>query len=132
MNNWGTTGFNNSMNIGYQQLPVQQKGITTVALIAGDELVDSYPVAAGNTAVLMNFNTMRFWLKTTDIYGRPLPPEGYQFTPLVNTQNQSINLGQPISEQNQNDYVRKEDFNVVAQMVSELYRELKGENNVQS
>lgn len=111
----------------YGMYPVQQKGITTVAVLSGDDAVQSYPVAAGNTAVLMDFTNMKFWLKTTDIYGRPLPPEAYQFAPIQNTQPQQ--QAQP----NQNDYVKREDFNVVVQMVSELYKELKGEpTNVQS
>lgn len=127
---WVNTGYNNVTNVGYQQFPVQQKGITTVAVISSDDLVDTYPVAAGNTAVLMNFNTMRFWLKTTDIYGRPLSPEGYQFAQLANVQNPANNANAAqLTEQNQNDYVKKEDFNVVVQMVTELYKELKGDNN---
>ena len=125
--------YNNGWtNSGYQQpsiYPVQQKGITTVAIISGGyQSAESYPVAAGNTAVLMDFNLGKFWLKTTDIYGRPLPMEEYSFFKPTGVQ-------QPVQEaspQNQNDYVKKEDFNVVAAMVSELYRELKGDgNNVQ-
>lgn len=118
---------NANFGMNYGMYPVQQKGITTVAVLSGDDAVQSYPVAAGNTAVLMDFTNMKFWLKTTDIYGRPLPPEAYQFAPIQNTQ-----PPQP-SPTNQNDYVKKEDFNVVVQMVSELYKELKGEpTNVQS
>lgn len=121
----------------YQQFPVQQKGITTVAVISGEENVASYPVAAGNTAVLMDFTNMRFWLKTTDVYGRPLPVESYQFAPVANVQtqqSQQVNnmQAQTVPIQNQNDYVKKEDFNLVAQMVTELYKELKGDmTNVQ-
>lgn len=135
---WVNTGYTNVNNVGYQQFPVQQKGITTVAVISGEENVASYPVAAGNTAVLMDFTNMKFWLKTTDVYGRPLPVEGYQFSSLSNIQNQVAPIPQQaqqiqtIPEQNQNDYVKKEDFNLVAQMVTELYKELKGDaNNVQ-
>ena len=121
---------NANFGMNYGIYPVQQKGITTVAIISGGyQSAESYPVAAGNTAVLMDFNLGKFWLKTTDIYGRPLPMEEYSFFKPTGVQ-------QPVQEalpQNQNDYVKKEDFNVVAAMVSELYRELKGDgNNVQS
>lgn len=102
----------------------QQKGISVVAVIPGEESVLTYPVAAGCTALLIDFNTMRFWLKATDIYGRPLPAEPYRFEPIVNAQT--------VPSQNQNDYVKKEDFATVAQMVYELYNELKGgDTNVQ-
>lgn len=120
---------NANFGMNYGMYPVQQKGITTVAIISGGyQSAESYPVAAGNTAVLMDFNLGKFWLKTTDIYGRPLPMEEYQFFKPAGMQ-------QPVQEsaqQNQNDYVKKEDFNAVVQMVSELYKELKGDaNNVQ-
>lgn len=120
---------NANFGMNYVMYPVQQKGITTVAIISGGyQSAESYPVAAGNTAVLMDFNLGKFWLKTTDIYGRPLPMEEYQFFKPAGMQ-------QPVQEsaqQNQNDYVKKEDFNAVVQMVSELYKELKGDaNNVQ-
>lgn len=126
------TGYNYTNN-AFQQppiYPVQQKGITTVAIISGGyQSAESYPVAAGNTAVLMDFNLGKFWLKTTDIYGRPLPMEEYQFFKPTSMQQPT----QEPAQQNQNDYVKKEDFNAVVQMVSELYKELKGDtNNVQS
>lgn len=137
-NQYGTNGWvpqgagYNYTNNAFQQppiYPVQQKGITTVAIISGGyQSAESYPVAAGNTAVLMDFNLGKFWLKTTDIYGRPLPMEEYSFFKPTNTQPPA----QEFAQQNQNDYVKKEDFNVVAAMVSELYKELKGDaNNVQ-
>lgn len=126
------TGYNYTNNTFQQPpiYPVQQKGITTVAIISGGyQSAESYPVAAGNTAVLMDFNLGKFWLKTTDIYGRPLPMEEYQFFKPTGMQQPT----QESAQQNQNDYVKKEDFNAVVQMVSELYKELKGDtNNVQS
>lgn len=121
---------NANFGMNYGIYPVQQKGITTVAIISGGyQSAESYPVAAGNTAVLMDFNLGKFWLKTTDIYGRPLPMEEYQFFKPTSMQQST----KEPTQQNQNDYVKKEDFNAVVQMVSELYKELKGDtNNVQS
>jgi hypothetical protein len=120
---------NANFGMNYGIYPVQQKGITTVAIISGGyQSAESYPVAAGNTAVLMDFNLGKFWLKTTDIYGRPLPMEEYQFFKPNSMQQPA----QEPAQQNQNDYVKKEDFNTVVQMVTELYKELKGDvNNVQ-
>lgn len=129
-NGWVPQGTNYNYT-GYQQpmYPVQQKGITTVAIISGGvQSAESYPVAAGNTAVLIDFNLNKFWLKTTDVYGRPLPLEEYTFFKSA-----AIQQPQESVQQNQNDYVKKEDFNTVVQMVSELYKELKGDvSNVQS
>lgn len=126
MNNmWNNPNYN-QMSTPYQipqqvQYPVQQKGITSVALISGEEAVPNYPVAAGNTAVLMDFTAMKFWLKTTDVYGRPLPVESYQFSPIIN-QNQ---------QQNQNEYVKKEDFDTLVNTVLNLCKELGVDKNVQ-
>ena len=137
MNNmYGQNGFTNmtqsyGTNIGYnynqqQMYPVQQKGITSVAVIANGEAgANDYPVAAGNTAVLIDFNVGKFWLKTTDVYGRPLPLEDYSF--YKNAVSQT-----PVPEQNQNEYVRKEDFDNLTTMFAKLCQELGVDKNVQS
>lgn len=135
-NGWAPQGTNynyaNNQLGNYQQpmYPSQQKGITSVAVISGgSQSAESYPVGAGNTALLVDFNLGSFWLKTTDVYGRPLPLEEYKFFKPASMQQQP----QENNQLNQNEYVKKEDFNTVVQMVSELYKELKGDaTNVQS
>lgn len=137
MNNvYPQNGFTNMgyVNLPYtqqQMYPVQQKGITTVVVVSGEESVNSYPVAAGNTAVLMDFNLGKFWLKTTDVYGRPLPVEEYNFykNTASNTQATQQNVS-PDAQTNQNEYARKEDFDKVAAMVLKLYQELGVDKNV--
>lgn len=120
----------------YGQYPIQQRGITIVAQIAESEL-DTYPVAAGNTALLMNFESGKFWLKATDVYGRPLPIEPYVFARAVPPQQMQQSVQNPQTPQtvpqNQNEYVKKEDFDKVVTSLTELatafdglYKELKG------
>lgn len=139
-NNYPQNGF---LNMGYmntpysqqqQMYPVQQKGITTVVVVSGEDSVNSYPVAAGNTAVLMDFNLGKFWLKTTDVYGRPLPVEEYGFYKSTSSSSQPPqSIKNPDTQQlNQNDYVRKEDFDKVATMVVKLYQELGVDKNARS
>lgn len=115
----------------YPAYPTQQKGITTVAIVPA-ESVDSYPVAAGTTAVLFDFDKMMFWLKATDVYGRPLPVEPYFFNKVVQQQTTQTQAPQP-APQNQNGYVAREDYEKLVTAVSEqgamlaeLYKELKG------
>lgn len=105
----------------------QQKGITSVAVISNGEAgANDYPVAAGNTAVLIDFGVGKFWLKTTDVYGRPLPLEDYSFFRNVNQQvTQSI-------EQNQNEYVKREDFESLTALVKNLCQELGVDKNAKS
>lgn len=100
------------------QMPTAQKGITTVTTITSPEAVDSYPVAAGQTAVLMHFsapNEGTFWLKTTDIYGRELPTIDFEFKQKIHDQS---------GAQTEPDSVSKKDFEELKQMVSSLYNEL--------
>lgn len=113
-----------------QQFVAQQKGITTVAEVTGDEGAMNYPVAAGNTAVLIDFSRSKMWLKTTDIYGRPLPLVPYNITavespPVQNQpmQNQNgMNNVQNVSPVDTSVFVTKSDFEELKQMVADLHK----------
>lgn len=137
-NNFG--GWNGNNQMGYYpnsysgmpqnnvpMMPVEQKGITSITTASSREAAENYPVAAGQTACIINFRTPTsglFWLKTTDIYGRAIPMIEFEFNQKTDTQESAPTQPQPIP--NQNDFVSKQDFEEVRGMLTELYKELKG------
>ena len=50
----------------------QTNGLS-IAQISDDSQINSYPVAAGNTVLLINFSTQKFYLKSTNVNGVPMP-----------------------------------------------------------
>lgn len=109
-------------------MPLEQKGITTITTASSREAAENYPVAAGQTACIMNFRTPTngfFWLKSTDIYGRPIPMLEFEFI-----QKNDAVMGpapeQNNSEINQNDFVPRKDFEEMKAMIADLYKDLKG------
>lgn len=100
------------------QMPTEQKGITTIAPVTGEDNAKNYPVAAGQTALLIWFsapNKGKFWLKTTDIYGRELPMLEFDFNQIA----QQVAGGNADQET-----VSKKDFEELKSMFTSLYNEL--------
>lgn len=62
----------------YQQY--QQNNNVIVVPVQGEQGASMYPVAAGNTVLLMDFNLKKFWLKATDINGLPAKFAAFDFT----------------------------------------------------
>lgn len=126
-----------------QQFAQLAKGISAVAEVYGPDGVDRYAVAAGNTVLLIQWMTQssgRFWLKSKDLYGRPMPLLWFDFN--QNTDPSMMNPQQPIQGapmlqnsqpaqqvpqmQNQNDFVNKKDFEDLRSMVADLHSALAG------
>ena len=47
--------------------PNYSNGSFITVLVNGESGANAYPVAAGNTVLLIDFNEKKFWLKTTDV-----------------------------------------------------------------
>lgn len=45
----------------------------SIAQVSSEEQVNSYPVAAGNTVLLIDFAKQTFYLKSTNVNGVPMP-----------------------------------------------------------
>lgn len=126
-----------------QQFVQQPKGISAIAEVYGPDGVDRYPVAAGNTVLLIQWMSQtsgKFWLKSKDPYGRPIPVVEFSFNqnldPSMTQPQQPMNgmpsqhnvnpTQQPSPVQNQNDFVNKKDFDELRGMVAELHAALAG------
>ncbi len=80
---------------GYQQ-QYQQQGNVLVVPVQGEQGASMYPVAAGNTVLLMDFNLKKFWIKATDINGLPAKFAAFEF--------------KEINPQGENDFVSRNEF----------------------
>lgn len=118
----GNNFSSNPYNISYQtQFPVQQPqqnsgSIMTVFINSEDE-VNSYPVAAGTTVLLLSFSCMKFWLKSTSTSGVPEPIRVFPFEETTTPQ-----------PSNQNG-VTREEFNALSSKIDKLINDLGGGSN---
>ena len=65
----------------FQQYPSYQQTNNNVIVVPvqGESGASIYPVAAGNTVLLMDFNLKKFWIKATDINGLPSKFAAFDF-----------------------------------------------------
>lgn len=63
----------------YQQYQQQPNNNVIVVPVQGESGASMYPVAAGNTVLLMDFNLKKFWIKATDINGLPAKFAAFDF-----------------------------------------------------
>lgn len=64
--------------VPYQQSPANNT--VSVVTVQGEAGARVYPVAAGNTVLLIDFDTKKFWLKSTDQNGMPSRFVTFTFT----------------------------------------------------
>ena len=68
----------------------------------GEAGANRYPVAAGNSVALFDKNEKRFFIKSVDISGMPLPIREFKYDEVIRQQEpQTIN----------NQYITKDEFN---------------------
>lgn len=122
--NFGTYYPNQPYAQGYQTavpMPQQsqsQNTLLTVLVGSMDEVLN-YPVAAGVTVLLMDFNSGTFWLKSTSKTGVPEPLRAFDFKELIQSQTSQ--------NQNESNFVTKEDFNSLNDRLNALIDKLGGD-----
>ena len=94
---------------GYQPPQQTQTSSFYTVLVNGDAGANAYPVASGNTVLLMDFNSNKFWLKSTNANGIPQPLRCFDFKEEI----QEIQNGS-------GNGVTRDEFNVLSQNVSSL------------
>jgi len=93
----------------YQPPQQTQTSSFYTVLVNGDAGANAYPVASGNTVLLMDFNSNKFWLKSTNANGIPQPLRCFDFKEEI----QEIQNGS-------GNGVTRDEFNVLSQNVSSL------------
>lgn len=107
--NPGTNNFYSGPGI-YQPQPVTtvpQQAQNTFAWVQGEDAARSYPVAPGNTIVLIDSDKPVMYMKTTDLSGRP---QAMQIRYLVSEEDYKKIQSNNHTNQNEDDFVTKEFF----------------------
>lgn len=85
INNFGQTQGqnvlpNNNQNPAFynNQIPQQNYGSFMTVLVQGEAGANAYPVASGNTVMLMDFESGKFWLKS-NVNGIPQRLRSFSF-----------------------------------------------------
>lgn len=92
----------------------QQAGSILMIQIQSDEEVNTYPVAAGTTIMLINFSTEKFWLKSTSTSGVPEPIRKFSFK-------------EEVTQAPQTNTVTREEFNTLSEKIDKLLKDLGGD-----
>lgn len=97
------------------QAPIQNE--LMLIIVKDDNAVQNYPVASGNTVMLMNYETQKFWIKSMTNGISPTITE-YEFKAV----NENLN------PKNQ-EAVSREEFNNLSDNVSKLQKIIDDLNN---
>lgn len=106
-------GFNYSP-YGYADQSTQATNNIIVVFVQGEAGARAYPVAAGNTVLLMDFEGKHFWLKSTDMTGMPQQLRYFTFSETSMT------------PQIPTDYVKREELQEISQKLEKLLTDLGG------
>lgn len=100
--------YNGPYTIPSTAVPMQQTQTqNTFAWIQGEEAAKAYPVAPGNTIVLIDSDKPVMYMKTADLSGRPQP---MQIRYLVSKEEFDKIHNVKMSNQNEEEFVTKEYF----------------------
>lgn len=91
-----------------------------VVTVQGEQGASMYPVAAGNTVLLIDFNLKRFWLKATDINGLPARFAAFDFTEVV----------KPAMQGDAGNFVSRSEFEDLKKAIEQLGALIGGTSNV--
>lgn len=107
-----------------QQYPIQQTvsntPITThsnnngLIWVQGEAGAKAYPVAPGNSVLLMDSESECFYIKSTDASGVPMPLRSFTYTEVVQSQQVA---NEPKIDTSQ--YVTREEFNELKRMIQD-------------
>lgn len=90
--------------------PMAQQGNNGLIWVQGEAGAKSYIVAPGNTVMLMDSEGERFFIKSADASGMPLPLRIFDYKERTETPSQAVSA--PVTAQNVNfdNFVTREEF----------------------
>ena len=110
--------------------PMAQQWNNGLIWVQGEAGAKSYIVAPGNTVMLMDSEGERFYLKSADASGMPMPLRIFEYKERAETTSQAFSG--PVSAQNVNfdNFVTREEFEQrIASMASQCQCKNKGKKN---
>jgi len=105
----------------YQMAPQAPQGNQSIIWVQGEAGAKAYPVAAGQSVLLMDSEDAVLYVKSTDQTGRPLPMESYDLVRRESVVNvpQISQKGQNSQMVDTNEFVKMSDLETkVSEMVS--------------
>ena len=115
MNNfYNPNNYSGYMNSPYQMQNFAQPSVNSImtVFVSGESGASSYPVGAGNTVMLIDFDSKMFWIKSTDTNGVPQQLRRFNFVEQT-AEKQANNEDAPVT--------RKE-FEELKQMLDDLLK----------
>ena len=113
--NTGNVGNQNNMSMNQNQLVYgnqqQNDGSLMTVFVQGEAGANAYPVASGNTVLLMDFESGKFWLKS-NVNGIPQRLRSFSF--IEKTPENSETSTDNVS------IVSRDEFNSLSKSVSDL------------
>ena len=128
--NYGLPSPNYQVPMQYQQqypqiqqtisnTPITSHNSSGIIWVQGEAGAKAYPVAPGNSVLLMDSESECFYIKSTDASGIPMPLRAFTYTEIVQTQQQE----QPSIDTSQ--LVTQEDLNKIRQEFKQALEDLK-------
>lgn len=109
----------------YQQAPQQQQQTNSgFVWVQGEAGAKAYPVAAGNSVLLMDSENPVLYMKSTDATGRPLPMEVYDLVRRDTAPQIPRSQAAPVQQIDLSDYVKMSDLET---KVTELVNKALGQ-----
>lgn len=127
-NNWNglpqMAPVNNNWNqpVAQQSFPQSNPGSIMTIFVNSEDEVLNYPVAAGLTVMLVDFNHKKFYLKSTGVNSVPQPLRKFPFEEEV-VQTPQIPMA------SNGTYVSREEFSALNSKLDKLISELGGTKN---
>lgn len=113
------------MNYQQQAYQMAPQGNQSIIWVQGEAGAKAYPVAAGQSVLLMDSEDAVLYVKSTDQTGRPLPMESYDLVKRDSVVNvpqisqRASSQGQTSQAMNTNEFVKMSDLETkVSEMVS--------------
>ena len=105
--------------------PITNQNNSGIIWVQGEAGAKAYPVAPGNSVLLMDSESECFYIKSTDASGIPMPLRMFAYNEIVQTQQAPKH-----SQEGSTEYVTKSEFEELKHMFEELQqsRTMRKEN----
>lgn len=138
--NYGLPAPNYQVPVTYQQqypqvqqtvsnTPINTNHTNSIIWVQGEAGAKAYPVAPGNSLLLMDSESECFYIKTTDASGVPMPLRAFTYTEIVQTQDEEKEQPQIDTSQ----FITRAEFEELKKMVEKpktMRKETKNEQTI--
>lgn len=128
-NLYNRNNFSSNIQNGswYNQQPIMQEPPIIVIPVNGEQAAKTYPIEKGRTVLLMDFENHRFYIKSIKPNGLESSCDGYSFLSdaeanMQRNQTQQTQQTVQLSDDFQNRFVSREEFEVLKKSIEDLIK----------